>query len=441
MSYPLPGRDLTQSRRAFVHQAVAAGAFAFAALRDDAPQRVLAALPPEDARPPDRVAADEDFWRDIQQAFAVDRSMINLNNGGVSPAPRVVMDALRRHQDYSNNAPSRTMWRDLDPHVETSRVRLARAFGCSPDEMAITRNASESLEICIYGFDLKNGDEVLATDQDYPRMLTTFRQREQREGIVLRTFAIPTPADDPAQLVQAYEHNITPRTRLILCCHVINLTGQIMPVRDIVALGRRLGVPVIVDGAHAFAHLAFRRDDLDCDYYGTSLHKWLTGPLGTGFLYVRRERIPDLWPLLAAVEPRGRDIRKFEEIGTHPAAPRLAISEAATLYELIGPARKEARLRFLRDRWARRLMQDRRVRLFCRLEPPHSCGVSTFAVDGIDPVALADHLWNRHRVFTVPIDHPSVKGIRVTPNVYTTLDEIDTFAEAVENVLANGLPA
>ncbi len=441
MTHLLTGGPLGSSRRAFIHQAVAAGAFAFAALRDDAHDRVLAATRADDARSPEEVAADEDYWREIQQAFAIDRSMINLNNGGVSPAPRVVMDALRRHQDYSNHAPSRTMWRDLDPHVETSRARLARAFGCSPEEMAITRNASESLETCIYGLDLKPGDEVLATDQDYPRMLTTFRQREKREGIVLKTFPIPTPPDDLSQLVAAYERNISSRTRLILCCHVINLTGQILPVREIVALGRRHGLPVVVDGAHAFGHLAFRRDELECDYYGTSLHKWLTAPLGTGFLYVRREKIPELWPLMAAVEPRGDDIRKYEEIGTHPAAPRLAISEAATLYELIGAARKEARLRYLRDRWARRLAQDPRVKLFCRLEPRHSCGIATFAVEGVEASALSDHLWSKHRVFTIPIEHASVKGIRVSPNVYTTLDEIDLFAEAVESVLARGLPA
>lgn len=434
-------RRTEQSRRSFLQRTLAAGAIAAIGLRDDGVQRVLAAQ----ARVADRsaadVAADEDYWREIQQAFTVDRSMINLNNGGVSPSPRVVQDAMRRHLEFSNNAPTRTMWGILNPEVETVRARLARAFGCSADEMAITRNSSESLEICIYGIDMKAGDEVLTTDQDYPRMINTYKQRELREGIVLKSCPVPAPVSDPGELLEAFAKNITARTRVILCCHVVNLTGQIYPVRDIVRLGRAHGIPVIVDGAHSFAHFAFKRDDLDCDYFGTSLHKWLTAPHGTGFLYVRKDRIESLWPLMAAAEPRSNNIRKYEEIGTHPAANRLAISEALTLHNGIGPERKEARLRYLRDRWAKRLMQDKRVKLYCRLEPEHSCGLATFAIEGVDNAKLTDFLWTKHRIIAVTIDHPAVKGVRVTPNVYTTLEEIDMFCEAVETVLANGLPA
>jgi selenocysteine lyase/cysteine desulfurase len=429
-----------KSRRDFLKHSLAAGALATIGLRDDSVARVLAAQTRVRDRPTDEVAADEDYWREIQQAFAIDRSLINLNNGGVSPSPRVVLDALRRHMEFSNNAPAKTMWGILDPEVETVRARLARAFGCLPDELAITRNSSEALETCIYGIDLKPSDEVLTTDQDYPRMLSTYRQRELREGIVLKTVPVPAPVDDPAELLDVFAKNITAQTRVILCCQVVNITGQIFPVREIVRLGREHGIPVIVDGAHAFAHLAFNRDDLDCDYYGTSLHKWLTAPHGTGFLYVRKDRIESLWPLMAAVKPRSDDIRKYEEIGTHPAATRLAISEAVTLHNGIGPQRKEARLRYLRDRWARRLSQDRRVKLYCRLEPQHSCGIATFAIADIDPTKLAEHLFTKHRIITVAIDHATIKGVRVTPNVYTTFDEIDMFCEAVENVLANGLP-
>lgn len=432
---------MTTSRRNFMQQGLAFGAFAYCLLREDALERVEAANAQVNGQSPDAVAADESYWFQIQQAFAIDRSMINLNNGGVSPAPRVVQDAVRRHVEYANQAPSRYMWKNLDPQVETSRARLAALFGCEAEEMAIVRNASEALEICIYGIDLKPGDEVLTSAQDYPRMINTFKQREKREGIVLKTFDLPMPCDDPAEIVAAFERHITPKTRMILCCHVINITGQILPVRPIVALGRKHGIPVIVDGAHAFAHLVFNRDELDCDYYGTSLHKWLTAPLGTGFLYVRKSCIPKLWPLMAAPEPQSDNIRKYEEIGTHPAALKLAISEAAAFHAGIGSQRKQERLRYLCRRWAERLKQDRRVKLYAKLDPQHCCGVATLQIEGIEAPKLADYLLAKHRIFTVAIDAPGVKGLRVTPNVYTMIDEVDAFSAAVEGVLKNGLPA
>ena len=224
------------------------------------------------------------FWAEIARAFTVDRAMVNLNNGGVSPAPRLVQEAMQRHLDVSNEAPAYSMWRVLEPGREGVRARLAQTFGADPEELAITRNASEGLQICQFGIDLARGDEVLTTNQDYPRMLTTFRQRERREGIVLKTFSIPTPCEDPQEIVRRYEAEITPRTRLILVSHVVFLTGQVLPVADVVALGRRHGIPVIVDGAHALAHLDFRIADLDCDFYASSLHKWLFAPHGTGLL-------------------------------------------------------------------------------------------------------------------------------------------------------------
>ncbi|MEE9470873.1 MAG: aminotransferase class V-fold PLP-dependent enzyme, partial [Gemmatimonadota bacterium] len=279
---------------------------------------------------PKELAANEEFWREVQQAFTVDRSLVNLNNGGVSPAPAVVQAAMKRYLDFSHQAPTYNMWRILEPQKEGVRQRLAREFGCDAEEIAITRNASESLEICQLGFDLVAGDEILTTTQDYPRMLATFDQRERREGIVIRKISIPVPAEDPAEVVRRFEAAINPRTRLILMCHMINITGQILPVRDVVAMARTRGIPVIVDGAHALAHFDFRLSDLECDYYGSSLHKWLFAPHGSGLLYVRREKIADLWPLMAAGEDMASDIRKFEEIGTHPAANFVAIGEALT---------------------------------------------------------------------------------------------------------------
>jgi selenocysteine lyase/cysteine desulfurase len=255
---------------------------------------------------------------------------------------------MKRHLDVSNEAPAYSLWQVLEPGREGVRARLAQTFGADPEELAITRNASEGLQICQLGFDLARGDEVLATDQDYPRMLTTFRQREQREGIVLKTFPIPTPCEDPQEIVRRYEAEITPRTRMILVSHVVFLTGQVLPVAEVVALGRRHGIPVIVDGAHALAHLDFRLADLDCDYYASSLHKWLFAPHGTGLLYVRRERIPGLWPLMAARAEQAADIRKFEEIGTHPAANALAIAEALVFHETLFAGNKRSKLEWLR---------------------------------------------------------------------------------------------
>ncbi|MBW7906645.1 MAG: aminotransferase class V-fold PLP-dependent enzyme [Phycisphaerae bacterium] len=434
-------RIVGPSRRGFLRGAAAVGALGGWFLRADGLEHVAAAQRRAGDRPAEELARDEDFWIEIQQAFAVDRSIINLNNGGVSPSPRVVQEALRRHLEYANTAPARHLWAVQDPQVETVRAGLARAFGCEAEELAITRNASEALETCIFGMDLRAGDEVLTSEHDYPRMINAYRQRERRDGIRLVLAPLDVPLQDPADAVQAFRERITPRTKVMLVSHVVFVTGEILPVRELCALGREHGIPVIVDGAHAFAHIAFKRDDLGCDYYGTSLHKWLTAPHGTGFLSVRKDKIAGLWPLMAAPEPRSDSIRKFEEIGTHPAANYLAVAEALTLHNAIGPRRKEARLRYLRDRWARRLAEDKRVHFATRLDAEHGCGIATMRLDGVDHEKLVGHLWSRHRIMTTGIDYANVRGLRVTPNVYTTLEEIDVFSRAIEDVLADGLPA
>ena len=390
---------------------------------------------------PEDVAADEDFWAHVSEAFTVDRSLINFNNGGVSPSPAFVQEAMKRHLDFSNLAPSYTMWDILGPGLETVRQRMAREWGVGSEEIAITRNASEGLQICQFGYDLEAGDEVLTTTQDYGRMLTTFRQRERREGIVLRQFELPVPSEDPADVVRRFEEGITPRTRLILMCHMINLTGQILPVRDIVAMARRHDVPVIVDGAHALAHFDFKISDLECDNYSTSLHKWLFAPHGTGLLYVRREVIGDIWPLMAARDNMTDNIRKFEEIGTHPAANRLGIAEALTFHQGIGSKRKEQRLVYLRDRWARRLLEHDRIRVHTSLEPGFACGIGTVQITGEDTAALRNWLWDEKRILTVAINHDQFEGLRISPSVYSTLEEVDRFADAMEHVVKNGLPA
>ncbi len=428
------------TRRRFLETMLAAGA-GIPALKDDGLDRLLGLAHRVDGRLPADVARDEDFWLGIQQAFTLDRTLINLNNGGVSPSPRVVQEAMRRYLEYSNTAPVYTMWQVLEPEIESVRRRLAASFGCDPEEMAITRNASEALEIVQLGLPLERGDEVLTTTQDYPRMLTTWRQRERREGIVVKEISFPVPPPSQDDLADRIERAITPKTKVIHICHITNLTGQIFPVKRICQLGRARGIEVIVDGAHAYAHFPFTRDELDCDYYGTSLHKWLLAPHGTGFLYVRKAKIERVWPMMAAPPEMNANVRKFEEIGTHPAANHNAIAEALTFHEGIGPERKAARLRYLFQRWAKRLEKLPKVKILTPYDPPQSCGLASVAVEGMDVNKLVAFLWDKYRIIVTPIVHKEFSCVRVTPNVYTTAAEIDRFGDVMEEVIRKGLPA
>jgi isopenicillin-N epimerase len=428
------------TRRTFLRSLVAATA-AVPALKNDALVRVAGANRAVLGRSSGEVAQDEDYWQTIQQAFDIDRGLINLNNGGVAPSPRVVQQAFERYLAVSNQAPAITMWGWIEPEIESVRRRLAASFGCDPEEMAITRNASEALEIVQLGLALGRGDEVLTTTQDYPRMITTWKQRERRDGIVLKQIPFPVPPPSLDDLANRIEQAITPRTKVIHICHLTNLTGQIFPVRKICQLGRARGIEVIVDGAHAYAHFPFTRDELDCDYYGTSLHKWLTAPIGTGFLYVRREKIEQIWPMMAAAPEMNGNIRKFEEIGTHPAANHNAIAEALTFYEGIGPERKAARLRFLRDRWAKRLERVPGVKILTPYDPAQSCGLASFTPGQLDVGKVTGYLYDKHRIIVTPIGHPEFNCLRITPNVYTTLGEVDRFADVMESVVRKGIPA
>ena len=343
------------SRRQFLRATSVAGAAATAAFTNTGLLRAQAAGQRIAAQSPASVASDETYWREIQQAFTLDRTIINLNNGGCCPSPRVVHEALKRYLDISNQAPVYHMWQILEPNIESVRRQLALEFGCDPEELAITRNASEALQIAQLGLTLKPGDEVVTTNQDYGRMIDTWEQRVRRDGIKLTKISFPVPPKSSQDLADRLIGAITPSTRVLHFCHITNLTGQIFPVRQVCDEARRRGIKTVVDGAHAFAHFPYKAADLGCDYYGTSLHKWLLAPIGTGFLYVRRENIASLWPLTPADASKASDIRKFEEIGTHPAANHNAIAEALTFHEGIGIERKAARLRYLRDRWAKRL--------------------------------------------------------------------------------------
>ena len=415
---------------------IATGAMSLVSFGANAAERAATASATVAGRTPEEVARDEDYWADIRNAFTVDRNVINFNNGYVSPAPIPVQDAMRRYLAYSDMGPINTMVNVLYPQIERVREHLAAVAGCDPEEMAITRNASESNEIVQYGIDLKPGDEVLTTNQDYPRMLMTFRQRERRDGIKLNAISFPVPPPSMDDLYQRIERAVTPKTKLILICHITNRTGQIFPVRRIADMAQARGIPLMVDGAHAFNHFPFKISDLNCDYYGCSLHKWTCAPVGTGFLYVRKSRISQTWSLMSSNEKQVSDIRKFEEIGTHPAANPNSISEALIFSENIGIARKAERLRYLRDRWAHRLKANPKVKILHSENPEMSCGIGFMGFNGVDAGKMYDALFTKYNIITARIRHEEYDGLRITPHIYSTLREVDTFADAVERELA-----
>lgn len=425
------------SRRAFLRLTGTVGATALAAPAYGIDE-VLAATAGVADRPADEVARDEFYWREIQQAFTLDRTLINLNNGNSCPSPRVVHDALKRYLDFTNQAPvyHRGM---LEQNKDTARRRLAAEFGCDMDELAITRNASEALQIAQNGIDLEPGDEVVTTEQDYGRMLTTWDQRERRNKIKVTrlNFPVPTTGDD---LYQRFERAISPRTKVLHFCHITNLTGQLFPVQRLARMARQRGLLTVVDGAHAVAQFPFQIRDLECDYYGTSLHKWLLAPHNTGFLYVRRENIAKTWPLQAAPARQTTDIRKFEEVGTISVGPFAAINEALAFHQAIGAERKAARLRYLTMRWADRLKTNPRIKIHSNLEPGQTWGLALVNIEGLEAAKVSRALWDKYRIIANAIVREEYQGLRITPNVYTTLEEIDTFSTAMEDIMKNGLP-
>jgi len=384
---------------------------------------------------PETVAGDEEFWEKIRSAYGHDPKFLNLNNGGVAPSPTAVLEAEIESIRYSNQLPALRMWRDLEPKIEDVRKKLASMWNADPECVAITRNASESLQIAQFGLDLAPGDEVLTTSQDYPRMITTWQQRERREKIVLKQLDFAVPVNKPGDLVRLYEQGITPRTRVIHVSQVVFMTGQIFPIKEICALARKRGITSIVDGAHAFAHVPFQISDVDCDFYGASLHKWLSAPIGTGMLYVRKDRIEKHWALMAAPPSMDKDIRKYEEIGTHPAAMHNATLQALEFYEQIGAERKFARLRYLKNRFAERLSKLPGAKMLVGLDADQSGAFGTIHFDSMDAGKLGEALLIKYNILVTPIGGPGFNGIRVSPNVYTSIAEIDRFCDAVETII------
>ena len=428
-----------QSRRAFVGSLLGAGISA-PVMRGDAFRQLIRTGEVAGAKPAAALAGDEDYWSEIGRAFDLDRSMINLNSGGCSPAPTHVIEQMIRDLRFSNELPVDHMWRVLEPRIESVRRDLAQEFGCDPEEMAITRNASESNETMIFGLDLKAGDEVIMTTQNYPRMQNAWQQRQRRDGVVLKKVKVETPVKSVSSYVEHIANAITPSTKVIEVMHISFRTGYIAPVREIVELAKPKGIQVLVDGAHAFAHFPFTRDELGCDYYGTSLHKWLHAPIGTGFLYVRRDKIKSLWPLMAGSVEQEGDIRKYEEIGTHPAANHNAIAVAVAFNRGMGADRKVARLRLLRDRWSRQLLAaSDRVKMSAPYRPTEGGAIGVVSIEGMDMGKLTGWLLDKHRIVATPIVNDEQNSMRITPNVFTTLNEIDIFADRVLKAMKSGI--
>ena len=378
------------------------------------------------------LATEEDFWYYIQQSFTVSPGLINLNNGGVSPAPKTVQDAMKRYYDYSNEAPSYFMWRILDQGREPLRKNLAKMAGCSEEEIAINRNSSEGLETIIFGMQLKAGDEIVATRQDYPNMINAYKQREMRDGVKMVWLNLQLPTEDEDYLVKQFVNAFTPKTKVVHITHIINWNGQILPVKKIAQEAHKRNIEVIVDGAHSFAHFDFKIPDLDADYFAASLHKWLYAPIGSGMLYVRKEKIKTIYPLFATSDsPLKDDIRKFENLGTRPFFIEQAIGKAIEFHEMIGSERKEKRLHYLKNYWMEKVKNVPKVKINTPLHPKWGCAIGNVGVEGKKPAELDSFLMDKYKIHVVGIEWENIHGIRVTPNVYTTIKNLDLLVEGI----------
>ena len=382
------------------------------------------------------LAEDERFWAAVRTKFKLTSEYINLENGYYCFQPEEVLESFIAHVRRVNLMGSRYMRTVKDEDKLRVRTRLAALAGCSPAELIITRNTTESLDTVIAGFDWKNGDEAVMANQDYGAMIDQFKLQAQRFGMVNRFVDIPMDPKSDDEVVQAYASALTPQTRLLMICHMVNITGHVLPVRAICDMAHARGVPVMVDGAHAFAHLDFRLPDLHCDYYGASLHKWLSTPLGAGILYVRQDRIEKLWPIYGDQGIPADDIRKLNHTGTHPVHTDLGIENAIAFHETIGSARKEARLRYLQRYWSDKVRSTPGIVMNTPADPARSCAIANVGVRAMKPGDLAKILLDRYKVWTLAIDGAGVHGVRVTPQVYTSTSELDTFVSALKELAA-----
>jgi len=377
------------------------------------------------------LAEDEDFWHSIRDAYTVNPGILNLNSGGVSPSAENVQNALDRYNRMSNEGPSYFMWRILDQGREPLRKNLAQLAGCSAEEIAINRNATEALNSVIFGLRLEKGDEVVLSKMDYPNMIHAWKQRALREGIKLVWVEIPTPCNDADILINSFSKAFTGKTKVVQITQVINWNGQVLPVKEIATLAKARNIQVLVDGAHAFAQMPFTLPELNCDYYGTSLHKWMCGPLGSGMLYIRKERIADIWPLLGSENPESADIRKFEMLGTRSMPIEQAIQVALDFHNRIGTERKRDRLMFLRNYWIQAIQSHPKIKIHSPKNPALSCALGSFSIEGKTPGTIENTLMNTYKIHTVAIERERLSCVRVSPNVFTLTSDLNRFTEAV----------
>lgn len=385
---------------------------------------------------PEELATDEDYWSVIQQAYTVNPAIINLNNGGVSPSPRIVQEAVERYNKLANEGPSYFMWRILDQGREPLRQKLADLAGCEPEEIAVNRNSTEALNTVIFGMDLKVGDEVIGTKQDYPNMINAWRQRVQREGITYTQISFDFPIEDDNEIVSAFEKAITPKTKVLHITHVINWMGQILPVKKLCDMATKRGLKTIVDGAHSFGLIDFRIPDLGCDYFGASLHKFLSAPIGSGMLWIRKDNIKDIWPLVCNDNPKSGDIRKFETLGTRSFPIEQGIGEAINFHQAIGSKRKEARIRYLKNYWAKAVKDIPKVKIHTSLKDDYSCAICGVSVAGMTMGELENELFSKYKIHVVSIDWENIHCVRVTPHVYTRLKDLDKLINALKEISA-----
>ena len=378
---------------------------------------------------------NDDYWATIQEAYTASKSdVIILNNGGVSPSPLVVQEALETYNRQAAQGPSYYMWRIMDKGRVPLRQRLAAMGGCDPEEIAINRNATEALNTVIFGLPLQKGDEVIGMKYDYPNMMNAWRQRQLRDGIVYKQLSFDFPIENDAQIVKAYEDAITPQTKIIHVTHVVNWVGQIMPVKKISQMAHKKGIEVIVDGAHSFGLLDFKISDLECDYFGTSLHKFLSAPVGSGMMWVKKDKIAKIWPLVCNHEPTSGDIRKFETLGTRSFCIEQAIGEAINFQEGIGTKRKQERIHYLKKYWAEKAQQIPGVKIHTSLKPEYSCAIAGVSVDGLKPGELDSKFFNDFKIHTTPVSYEGVHCVRVTPHVYTKISDLDKLVGALEKI-------
>lgn len=383
------------------------------------------------------LAINEDFWKKIREDYLLKPDYINLENGYYNFLPQPTLEKYINHIREVNLQGSYYMRTVQFDNKKRIAAKLAALAGCSAEELIITRNTTESLDMIIGGQDWKPGDEAVMAEQDYGAMLDMFKQVSKRYGMVNKIISVPNHPGSDEEIVSLYEQAITPKTKLLMVCHMINITGHILPIKKICEMAHSKGVEVMVDGAHAFAHIQYKISDLGCDYYGASLHKWLSVPLGAGMLYVRKEKIQKIWPLLADSEKDMNKIQRLNHTGTLPVHTDLTIEDAIDYYSMIGSDRKEKRLRYLQQYWTKQVRNFKGIVVNTPSDEQRSCGIANVGINGIKPAELATRLMKEFNIFTVAIDYANVHGCRITPNVYTTTDELDVFVSALKKMAQN----